>query len=68
MKVARCKITILNAWTTTPLRIGDKCIMDVLQKSEIYTTEQMKNLHRTRLHLQITLLSEIITSDGNEII
>ena len=29
MKVARCKITIPNAWAPAPLRIGDKCIMDV---------------------------------------
>ena len=28
----------------------------------------MQNLHRTRLHLQITWLSEIVSSDGNKII
>eukprot|EP00957_Ditylum_brightwellii_P207645 15353903-Ditylum_brightwellii.AAC.1 len=53
---------------TRTVRIGDGCIMDAFRKLDLYTTAQMQTLHRTQLYLQVTWLSETVTSDGSEVI
>eukprot|EP00957_Ditylum_brightwellii_P108316 8263169-Ditylum_brightwellii.AAC.1 len=47
MITADCKIILPNAWKPEPLQVGDRCIMDVLRKSRLFTSSQMKSLHRS---------------------
>eukprot|EP00957_Ditylum_brightwellii_P036304 2749507-Ditylum_brightwellii.AAC.1 len=42
--------------------------MVVLRKSNLYTIAQLQSLHRTRLHLQLTWSSKIVSSNGVEVI
>eukprot|EP00957_Ditylum_brightwellii_P140675 10715846-Ditylum_brightwellii.AAC.1 len=47
MITAECKIILPNAWKPEPLRVGDRCIMYVFRKLRLFTTAQMKSLHRS---------------------
>jgi hypothetical protein len=51
-----------------PIWKGDKCIMECVVKTKLFTTAELRVINNCRVYLQVTYLSEITTSDGVQIL
>lgn len=60
-------ITLTDQFSPQVTRSGDRFLMDPLHL-ECYTVPQQRDLNLVRLHLQVTLLSDIATTDGKSVV
>ena len=60
-------IQIPQLKTLTTIRIKDKAIMEHATRQQFSTT-QLEEINRCRMHLQVTTLAKICTSDGTRIL
>lgn len=68
MQKIKCKIHLHKLWLVQPHRENDKNIMDAIMNEDDITTQNRHIINRCRIYMQHTYLSEIMSSDGTQMI
>ena len=69
LKAARCHITVDEPSIYPAQRVGDRHLMDIFRESSLqFSTADLRKLNYCRLHLNVTVISDICDASGRYIL